>query len=446
VASYAAWKTQLGADPRIIGKIVRLGKDPMRIIGVACPEFNAPQVERVDFWLSLTLSRELGNVKLYATESRVDLGGVPKGPPAEFPKLNVIGRLKLGMTRESAETALLAYGRQTYLTWSSSDRKLPEAAILQPRATLIPLDRNSSLLLFMPIFFLFGLVLLIACANVSNMMLARGLARRREIGIRISLGAGRARMVRQLLTESLLLAIPAALAAFGVAHMILRVAFYWLSTEILPAAGLAMANINLSNFLPGLRVFAFLLASALAATLVFGLVPAIQTTRLAQANRGEFEGSLQSSRLRNALVIVQATLCAMLLILAGVAVRNEMRLALPKLGLDIRGVFLIETSYGVNHHFLLNRLSLIPNVESVGSCVMPPLMPGMVDFFRPTFFGQDGTAEGRCAINAVSPEFFDVYNIKVRGMKFSIKSLDPMSSGPLDGTEAVISETAARRL
>jgi hypothetical protein len=78
VASYVAWERQLGANPEIVGKTVRLGKDPMRIVGVACPEFHAPQVERVDFWVSLALSRELGSTKLYSTETRVELGGFPK--------------------------------------------------------------------------------------------------------------------------------------------------------------------------------------------------------------------------------------------------------------------------------------------------------------------------------------------------------------------------------
>ena len=452
VASYAAWKSRFGSDPGIVGRTLRLGERSVGIVGVACPEFNGPQVERVDFWVSLALSRELGIRKMYSnlvetapTNPRSSaLGGVPKSPQGEFPKLKIVGRLKPGMTRESAEAALLAYGRQTYLTWSGGVSKRPETATIQPRATLIPLDHNSSVLLFVPIFLLFGLILLIACANVSNLMLARGMARWREIGIRIWLGAGRARMVRQFLTECLLLAIPAALAGFGVAYGMMRIGFYWLWTDIFPAAGLAMANINVADFLPDLRVLAFLLATALAATLVFGLVPAIQTTRLAQIGRGEFEAGCQPGRLRNALVTVQAMLCALLLILAGVALRNEMRLALPNLGLDIRGVFVIETSFGVNHRSVMDRLSSIASVDSIGSCVMPALTPG--DFFRAKFLGQNGTAETELAINAVSPEYFDVYNIPVRGRKFPIKPLDAISSGPLDGTEAVLSETAARRL
>ena len=147
------------------------------------------------------------------------------------------------------------------------------------------------------------------------------------------------------------MAIPAALAAFGVAYGIIR-AGYWLLTNILPAAGLEtiMANINLPNVSPDLRVSAFLLATALITTLVFGLLPAIQTTRsrLVQANRGESESGYRPARLRNALVIVQSTLCALLLILAGVAMRNEMRIASLDLGLDTRGVFFIETSDKIN--------------------------------------------------------------------------------------------------
>lgn len=455
VASYIAWKSQLGSDPGIIGKLVPLGEKSVEIVGIACPQFNGPQVERVDFWVSLALSRELGNRKLHS--SLVDaagtafthpgssvLGGVPKNPRTEFPKLHVVGRLRPGMTRKGAETALLGYGRQAYQTWSGGDWKRPEVAILQPRATLIPLDRDSSVRLFMPVFLLFGLVLLIACANVSNMMLARGHARGREIGIRISLGAGRARMVRQFLTECLLLSILAALAAFGVTYGIMHAGFYWLWADILPAAGLDVANINLRNFLPDLRIFAFLLLFALAATLVFGLVPAIQTTRLARAGHGGFEVARQRGRLRNILITVQATLCALLLILTGVALRNQMRLALPNLGLDIRGVFVIETSFGVNHRSVLERLSSIPGVDSIGSCVMPALTPG--DSFRAKFLGQNKTAEATLDINAVSPEYFDVYNIAVRGRKIPMKPLDALSSGPLDGTEAVISETAALRL
>lgn len=441
VASYAAWKSRFGADPGIVGKMMRLGESPVEIVGVACPEFNGPQKERVDFWVSLALSRELAL-------SKATLGAPPSRPPGadEFPQLSIMGRLKPGWTQERAEAALLTYGRQAYLTWRNWPR--PEGAYIEQRATNVPLNRDS-IRIFLPLFVAFGLVLMIACVNVSNMMLARGLARRHEIGIRISLGAGRARMVRQLLTESLLLAIPAALAAFGVAYGIIRTG-YWLLTNILPAATMETitASINLPSFSPDLRVLAFLLATALITTLVFGLMPAIQTTRsrLVQANRGEFEAGYRPARLRNALVIVQSTLCTLLLILAGVAMRNEMRIASLDLGLDTRGVFWIGTSDQVNRQSVLNRLSSLSSTVSIGTSAFMPLREQLPDFFRPKFVGENGTVEAACAITPVSPEYFDVYKIAVRGRKFPTKFVDMTESGPPDGTEVVISETAARRL
>ena len=441
IASYLTWKSRLGADPGIVGKVMRLNEKPMEIVGVACPEFSAPQMEpRVDYWVSLALSRELA---LQAT-----LGGPPPRQPGagDFPQLSMMGRLKPGWTRERAETALLAYGRQATLAWRNWPR--PESAHIQQRATSIPLNRDS-VRIFMPLLLAFGLVLLIACVNVSNMMLARGLARRHEIGIRISLGAGRARMVRQFLTESLLLAVPAALAAFGLAWGIIG-AGYWLLTNIVPAVDMEadIASRNLPSFSPDLRVLGFLLAAALITTLVFGLVPAIQTTRsrVVPANRWEFDVGYTPARLRNALVVVQVTLCALLLILAGVAMRHEMRIASLDLGLDTRGVFWIGTSDQVDRQSVLSRLSSLPTIVLIGTSAFMPLREQLPDFFRPKFVGENGTVEAACAVTPVSPEYFDVYKIAVRGRKVPTKVLDFTHSAPPDGTEVVVSEEAARRL
>jgi predicted permease len=439
VASNDAWKSRFGADPGIVGKSIRIGRKSMEIIGVACPEFTGPQQERVDFWVSLALSEELvGNMGIRGP----DFYPQPNG----FPQLDIIGRLKPGLTRESAEAALFAYGCKSYLTWHDWPR--PERAIIEQRATTVSL-KSDSMGGCVILFLLCGLVLLVACANVANMMLARGLARRREIGIRISLGAGRTRVVRQLLTESLLLAIPAALAAFGVAYGILLIG-YWLLTNILIVTGgleFFIMTFNPHNFLPDFQVMAFLFTTAFFTTLIFGLMPAIQTThsRLVAVNRGEFETGFRPARLRSILVIVQAALCTLLLIISATAMRSEIRVASLNLGLDTDGVFLIQTSEKINHQSVVDHVSSLSSMESIGACILPPMQWGLANLHS-TFVGENGEHAIKCMAVPVSPEYFDVYKIAVRGRKSPTKILDFMKSGPADGMEVVISETAAHRL
>ena len=438
VASYAAWKRRLGADPGAVGTKLYLRGRPVEVVGVACPEFNGLEERRVDFWVSMALA--------WSSSDNADIFG----PEASL-MLTVVGRLKPGVTQEGAEASLLAYGRQMSPTWQefmthwATDAvvrepyhgKPPRTVTLRQSATVLPFDRDS-IGGFLPLFAAFGLILLIACANVANMMLARGLARQREIGIRISLGAGRGRMIRQLLTESLLLALPAALAAFAVAQGTIRAAL-WLQMNVLHAD--RMWSVGLWNASPDLRVLAFLLATAGIATLGFGLMPAIQASRsrLVEANRGEFATDYRPARLRSALVVAQVAVCALLLISAGVALRSERRLASQDFGADVRGVFTVtmnrsSTADKKLRQPVMERLLSLSRTAPLGACFLPPGSPS------PWSKVVSGNGTIDVPLNLVSPEYFGIYGVTIRGRNFSTAEADA-------GAPAVIvSETAARRL
>ena len=154
-------------------------------------------------------------------------------------------------------------------------------------------------MVFSPIFFAFGLILMIGCANVANLLLARGVSRQREIGIRLSLGASRRRIIRQLLTESLLLALAAAACGLAVSRLFLEGALYAATTMVPPE----LLEVDLARYAPAAadwRVLVFLVAGAIVSTVFFGLVPALQATRLelVRTMRGEVTRDARPGRAR----------------------------------------------------------------------------------------------------------------------------------------------------
>ena len=300
VLSHDGWTRLYDRDPDIVGRTIRLNDQMVTIVGVMQEEFLGLNDTPPDMWAPVTM---------HASGMKQDLFGAKQ--PRE---LAVIARLRPRITAEQVTVALLPDMARL------SERQGTVRAEIIPQATPAPLTPGLIARLS-PVFAAFALVLIAACANVSNVMLARANTRQREIGIRLALGAARWSVVRQLVIEGLLIAAIAGVAALGVASLILRagLAIFFLS---LPSSFAAIARVlplDLDH-----RVFLFTLIVAALATVVFALLPALHGTRLTltSALRGELSSGVRGSRLRNALVVSQVAVSLVLIIVAATIVRN----------------------------------------------------------------------------------------------------------------------------
>jgi predicted permease len=419
VVSYDAWKNKFGADPNLIGKTLHLRGHAFEVVGIASPGFAGLESVSFGFWIPLTMDA--------AVQDGRDLRAFPQPE-----RLEVIGRVQEGMLPETAKAALIAWSSGFGASLPPEQR--PVGVAMRSTATTVPLTRDS-ILTFSPIFTAFGLVLLIACANVSNMMLARALARQREIGIRVSLGAGRARLVRQLLTESVLLALPAAALGFAISQVTIGGARRALFATV-PAAFSRM--FTMPALTPDWRVFGFILLASVAATLMFGMVPAVQTTRsrLVEANRGDFSSDYRPARLRNVLLATQVAVCSLLLIVTAIVLRSQQRVTARTVGLDLNGVWDVKMAEKYQARAAM-RLAEMPGVEAIAEAWHAPLYGSDR---RLAFVPSGSQAAVRTGYNLVSAGYFAVFRIPIlRGRAFTDAEAET------DAPVAVVSERAARR-
>jgi predicted permease len=419
VLSYTTWQNKFGGDPDIIGKKLVMHGYPMVVIGITQEGFGGLDPAPLDFWIPLTMAPQLQVEHNRFGDNSFDF--------------SIVGKLKHHVSVSQAEAALVGWTQHVTETRPKSERAA--SVTLASRATAIHLSARV-IAKFSPLGAAVGLVLLLACANVANMMLARAMARQREIGIRLSLGSGRGRLMRQLLTESLLLAIPAGVAGFLVSRTAIDLGLRIMYATLPPD----MAQIVPPLTLPSdVRVFGFMLLAAFASALFFGLAPAIQSTRtdVMLAARGEFTSDVRPMRLRNALVIVQITVCALLLICSGVLVRGEAAMRSFDVGFRTHGVIgmvLPEKSRAV----MLQRLRTDSTVESIAATASIPLN----GILPPVLISDRGKAKTTDAwYNFVSPEFFPLLEVPILdGRNFTQN--EALSSAPV----AIISQLTARRL
>ena len=420
VLSHAIWRNQFGSQPDLVGRKITLRGYPMQVVGIARQGFQGLGVSpQEDFWVPLTMASRL--------QEGPDLFG------AEHPEqLMVIGRVKRSLGVSGTQAALAVWSRR--ITAALPIDRRPVNILLRSNATIIPLTPEL-LLVFSPLAVAFGLVLLLACTNVTNMMLARAFTRQREIGIRLSLGAARARLIRQLLTESVLLSIPAAILGFAIAQLTIRAALRVMFATVPPDL------LELLHPMPlpvDGRVFGFMMMAALLSALLFGLAPALQATRgnVMLAARGEFSMDLRPTRLRNALVVTQITVCTLLLIACGALVRTTIAMSHVDLGFQTHGVIAMHV-FDQERARVLQTLMTDPEVEAIVAASSIPL-GGLVPSVTLSG-GNDVTI--RSAYNDVSSNYFDVLHIPViHGRRFA-----PTEAG-LESPVSILSAAAAQRL
>jgi putative ABC transport system permease protein len=428
VLSDAFWRSHFGADRNVLGRTIKVNRIPFTVVGVAPPGFTGTEVEAASYWVPTSMQ--------WALSGRSDPRPIQTQPDMAW--LTLIGRMKPGisMAQARADLAVIAARRD-----GQYKNRVTTLTVTEPNM-FGRKDKRRAIFAVGAVFLVaVGMVLLIACANIANLFLARATARQREIAIRLAMGASRARLVRQLVVESLLIA-----AAGGV----LGTAVSFASARALVAAVLRTPDVGALTIpvAADFRVFAYAFLLVLVAAAVFGLAPALQATRpdLNSTLKEGSDGSGSRSRLRGTLVAVQVAVSMILLVTAGLLLRglSHAETIDPGFVLDQATTMTFDLhaeGYGPERAIALQRrleelTRTLPGFVAAARATTAPLA-GRHYF---SVFGVQGAARShQLQYNIVSSGFFSTVGIPlVRGRDFT--------RAEMNGQYAIVTEAAARAL
>ncbi len=432
VVSDDLWRARFAADPLLVGKRITLNRTAYTVIGIGRPGFTGTDLIPSTFWAPITMQKALEPGTDRLTDDKMSW-------------LALLGRMQSGITIQQVRADLDVIAgridqRQPGRITSLAIRKATYFASPEERSYVIPI---ASVILVA-----FALVLVIACANVANLLLARAFVRQREIALRLSIGASRWRLVRQLLTESLLLSLAGGMLGSVLAFCSFRKITHYVTSHLPHDLSAVTVNVN-----PDYHVLAYALLVTLFTGIAFGLVPALQGSRLDlnTAMKGD-SASVTSLKkggrfLLNSLVGSQVAVCMVLLLAAGLLLRGLYHAQTIDPGFEDKNVaqafFNLRTQgYDDNRATafitrLRERIRSLPGVIDVAQAECAPLSHDFsADHF--TIPGRPGTVP--VEYNHVSPDYFSLVGIPiVRGRGFT-------SVEARDGSEIIVSESTARRL
>jgi predicted permease len=365
VLSYGLWQRRFGGDPHLLGKPIMLNSEPYTVVGILQEGFQ---------W---HIRKRSGTGKPAEIWTVLDMPTEGSGSRGRF--LSTVARLKPGVTLEQAEAEMKTIASRLELD-APRYNKGYSAEVIPLREQFVGNVRPALWLLLGAV----GLVLLIACANVANLLLARAAAREKEIALRAALGAHRLRIVRQLLTESVLLSVLGSLLGLGLA---------WWGIQALVAIS-PRDLVNIQSVGLNFTVLAWTTGVSLVTGIVFGLVPALEATRLnlndalKEGGKGSEGQSSRSRRLRSVLVVAEVSLALVLLISAGLLVKSFAQLQKINTGFNSENVLtmvvrLPEGKYKTDPQLVAffrqaeERIGVLPGVRNVGMVNFLPLYGGL---------------------------------------------------------------------
>ena len=415
VLSERFWRRRFGGDSTLVGRSVRFNGRPYEVVGIAAQDFVGTQPNVPDFWVPLAMRGQLHGDpgdQLYNERQHKSVG--------------LYGRLKRDVLPAQAAAAI-----------GVPATSIGEGETRTARISITDASTFVNLKEFMPLVvpmsLAVGLVLVVGCANVANLLLARAVGRRREIEIRLAVGSSYRRLLRQLITESAVLGVLGGVAGLAASHLAIRLGYPAVLSRVpLPSGYKDAFTIDLS---PDWRVFAFVCALSIGAAVLFGLAPALNSARATVTN--------VRSRFRDALVVAQVGICLALLVGSSLLLRSMWFVEAMDPGFQTAHLY--SASPGLTGEFdplldrsaaaqFLARLADRPDIESMSTCHKLPLsgMSPRVDL-------ESGAL--RVAYNNVGPAFFKTVGIPLlRGRDFT--EAETMTDAPV----AIVSEGAASRI
>jgi putative ABC transport system permease protein len=431
ILSWECWQQQFAGDPTVVGRAINLNNTSFIVVGIMPEGFRFPiQAQPTEVWVSTAIDYErmIGPIKIMTERG--------------YRGWRMIGRLKPGVTLDQAQAEADVIAANLAARFPGENKDL--GIRIKPLLESMVGNQRSTLLLLLGVV---GFVLLIACANVANLLLERAISRRREINVRLALGAGRWRIVRQLLTESLLLA-----GLGGAGGMMLAVWGTNLIVALSPEGITRIAETGLDA-----RVLAFTVLVTLTTGVVFGVAPAliISKTNLVEALKEggrNATGSIYTNRTRSLLAVVEIALALVLLVGAGLLIQSLVRLQQVAVGFDPHNILTFNVAMPVDrttspsqiadfYRQLTERLKALPGVVNASVVFQLPLGESS-GTTKVEIEGQPMEPAKRTSaiIHSVGPEYFRTMGIPlVRGREYTER--DNLNSSPV----LIISEALARK-